>query len=249
VRVGCLAVQGSYREHLTALARIPGVQAIEVRTKEELNACQGLIIPGGESTTMALVCERWGLVDELRSFAGRGRPVWGTCAGMIFLASGAHNAKEGGQALLGGLPVTVSRNFFGAQINSFECDLEAPATLPDAGAGPCRALFIRAPAILDASDGVDVLARYHLTEAERAKYGRDNVIVAVRKGHLLATAFHPELTDDTRWHKMFVQMVREVAKGEPLPPFAPRQGLMRNVMDYRPRDVPVYGKDNPFRSM
>ena len=136
-----------------------------------VRAPQGLIIPGGESTTMALVCERWGLVDELRSFAGRGRPVWGTCAGMIFLASGAHNAKEGGQALLGGLPVTVSRNFFGAQINSFECDLEAPATLPDAGAGPCRALFIRAPAILDASDGVDVLARYHLTEARGCERG------------------------------------------------------------------------------
>lgn len=131
---------------------------------------QGLIIPGGESTTMALVCERWGLIDELKTFLGAGKPIWGTCAGMIFLASGAQGAKDGGQALLGGLPVTVSRNFFGAQINSFECDLDAPTSLPDSASGPCRAVFIRAPAILEASPDVEVLASYHLTEV--TGYGR-----------------------------------------------------------------------------
>jgi glutamine amidotransferase PdxT len=152
IRVGVLALQGSFREHMALLQKIPGVDVVEVRTKEELESVAGLIIPGGESTTMALVAERWGLIPELQSFAKAGKPVWGTCAGMIFLAEAAEGElsrststgpgyeprrlqlgsnqrpgthrrrcsrtgqKKGGQALLGGLDITVSRNFFGAQV-------------------------------------------------------------------------------------------------------------------------------------
>jgi 5'-phosphate synthase pdxT subunit len=156
VRIGVLALQGSFREHLALLQRVPGVECVEVRTKEELQGCAGLIIPGGESTTQALVAERWGLIPELQSFANGGRPIWGTCAGMIFLAERAEGGREqevdvdlqlsyapvhllyagqkkGGQALLGGLDITVSRNFFGAQINSFETMLPAPTELQALG--------------------------------------------------------------------------------------------------------------------
>ncbi|EFN57206.1 hypothetical protein CHLNCDRAFT_11969, partial [Chlorella variabilis] len=199
--IGVLALQGSFREHMALLERC-GVEAIEVRTKEELGSCAGLIIPGARrgprclSTTMALVAERWGLIPELRQFAAQQRPIWGTCAGLIFLADRASGMKEGGQALLGGLDCTVQRNFFGAQINSFETQLPAPACLPRS-ADPSetfRALFIRAPAITETGPGVEVLAEYCLSEGERAQQQRDSVAVAVRSGPLMATAFHPELT-------------------------------------------------------
>lgn len=167
-RVGVLALQGSFAEHVTMLKRIDGVQAFEVRTKEELQSADGLIIPGGESTTMALVAERWGLIPELRQFSAQHRPVWGTCAGAIFLAEKATGSlcsltaltnargwykdvclssgtKAGGQALLGGLDCTVHRNFFGAQIRSFSTKLKAPACMKDFGPEleDFRAVFIR----------------------------------------------------------------------------------------------------------
>jgi len=196
---------------------------------------------------MALVCEQIGLMGELKAFAAAGKPIWGTCAGMIFLSDGiGAGSKTGGQALLGGLPVSVSRNFFGAQINSFEADIPAPAVLPGADQGPCRSIFIRAPAILEAAPEVDVLATYVLTEKERAKSGRESVIVAVRKGNLLATAFHPELTDDTRWHQLFAGMVRAAAGGEEMKPFAAKKYLLRNTEAYKPGFVPIYGTENPF---
>ncbi|KAL4425424.1 hypothetical protein ABPG75_009440 [Micractinium tetrahymenae] len=245
LRVGVLALQGSFREHMTLLRRIPGVEPVEVRTKEELDSVAGLIIPGGESTTMALVAERWGLIPELRSFAASQRPIWGTCAGLIFLANRASGMKEGGQALLGGLDCMVQRNFFGAQINSFETQLPAPPCLPRSSdaSDTFRAVFIRAPAITETGEGVEVLAEYRLTEEEQAAQGHDSVAVAVRSGPLLATAFHPELTQDSRWHELFVQMVQQhaadaaaAAAAAPAPdPFA-KLGRAPN----RPADLPFY---------
>ncbi len=330
ITVGVLALQGSFREHSTALRRLPNVTALEVRTAEELARCDGLVIPGGESTTMALVAERWGLVGPLREYAGSGKPLWGTCAGLIFLANRAvgenwkekresekenkkkkrrdatftisdrqpscsfsrpplrlldlsltpfplfprsnptsthAGMKEGGQALLGGLDALVSRNFFGAQADSFEATLPPPQCLEPflAAAGSSaaaangnassssdsssispgfRAVFIRAPAVLETGPGVEVLAGLELTEeqveaAARSRAtgsGNSNgsgpssssssasdaaaaaaaaasiprvVAVAVRQGNLLATSFHPELTDDSRWHALFAEGVRE----------------------------------------
>ncbi|PRW33817.1 putative pyridoxal 5 -phosphate synthase subunit PDX2 [Chlorella sorokiniana] len=245
IRIGVLALQGSFREHMTLLNRIPGVEAVEVRTKEELQSVAGLIIPGGESTTMALVAERWGLIPELRQFAAEQRPIWGTCAGLIFLANRASGMKEGGQALLGGLDCMVQRNFFGAQINSFETQLPAPACLPretDAS-NTFRAVFIRAPAIVETGPGVEVLAEYTLTPEEAAAQQHKSVIVAVRDSHLMATAFHPELTQDTRWHELFVEMVQQhaaevaaAAAGAPAPDPWAKLGRPPN----RPADLPVY---------
>lgn len=245
LRIGVLALQGSFREHMTLLRRIPGVEPVEVRTKQELDSVAGLIIPGGESTTMALVAERWGLIPELRAFAASQRPIWGTCAGLIFLANRASGMKEGGQALLGGLDCMVQRNFFGAQINSFETQLPAPQCLPRGSdaSDTFRAVFIRAPAITETGPGVEVLAEYRLTAEERAAQGQDSVVVAVRSGPLMATAFHPELTQDSRWHELFVQMVQQhaadvaaAAAAAPAPdPFA-KLGRAPN----RPADLPFY---------
>jgi len=192
---------------------------------------------------MALVAEKWGLIPALQSFAAEHRPIWGTCAGLIFLANRATGQKEGGQALLGGLDCMVHRNFFGAQINSFETQLPAPACLPADGAheGPFRAVFIRAPAITEVGDGVQVLAEYELSPEERAAQGRDSVIVAVRSGCLMATAFHPELTDDARWHALFVEMVREHAGAKAAAEVAPGDvGVKLGRVPNRPADLPVY---------
>ncbi|MBX2998422.1 MAG: pyridoxal 5'-phosphate synthase glutaminase subunit PdxT [Caldilineaceae bacterium] len=194
--MGVLAVQGAFREHIQILEGL-GVRAVEVRKPEQLAELDGLIIPGGESTSMALIAERWGLVEPLRRWVHSGKPTWGTCAGMILLAEQAVGQKQGGQALLGGLDVTVNRNYFGRQIHSFEADLAVPAL----GDPPFRAVFIRAPAITETGERVEVLSEINSEEAD------DAVAVAVRSGSLLATAFHPELTADTRWHQLFIDMV------------------------------------------
>ncbi|GBG62540.1 hypothetical protein CBR_g31179 [Chara braunii] len=242
--IGVLAIQGSYREHCAALRRC-GVQAIEVRKAEQLTRVSGLIIPGGESTTMANVAERNGLIAALRGFAQSGKPMWGTCAGLIFLANRATGQKKGGQALLGGLDCKVHRNFFGSQINSFETELPVPSHFPAKSPDHFRAIFIRAPGILEVGEGVEVLAECPVPEGmvvptaevdegmmviptavdvDKDKihaprepttapscgdnHSRDKVIVAIRQGHLLGTAFHPELTSDLRWHLLFLDMVR-----------------------------------------
>ncbi|HRW50049.1 MAG TPA: pyridoxal 5'-phosphate synthase glutaminase subunit PdxT [Caldilinea sp.] len=194
VTIGILALQGAFVEH-EAMVRRLGAQAVQVRKPEQLAGLDGLIIPGGESTTMGLVAERWGLVEPLRAWVRSGKPTWGTCAGMIMLADRATGQKEGGQTLLGGLDVTVNRNYFGRQNESFETWLRVPAL----GEAPIRAVFIRAPAIVAAGAGVEVLA----TVPGRG----EDVIAAVRQGNILATAFHPELTDDLRWHALFLAMV------------------------------------------
>ena len=195
--IGVLALQGAFAEHIKMLRQL-GVTAREVRKPDELDGLDGLIIPGGESTSMALIAERWGLVQPLKAWVGTGKPTWGTCAGMILLSDRATGQKQGGQALIGGLDVTVNRNYFGRQIDSFEADLTVPAL----GDPPVHAVFIRAPAITGTGAGVEVLA--DLTDN-----AGQTVAVAVQAGPILATAFHPELTDDLRWHALFVRMVTE----------------------------------------
>jgi len=193
-RVGVLAVQGAFVEHEAALEAV-GAEACEVRRPEELEGLDGLVIPGGESTTFGLVAERSGLLARLRRGVGEERlPVLGTCAGMIMLA----RATTGGpQPLVGGLDVVVRRNAFGRQIASFEAELTMSAVGPE----PLTAVFIRAPWVEEAGPGVEVLAEHR---------GHP---VAVRQGRLAATAFHPELTDDRRLHAWFVAAVREAGEG------------------------------------
>jgi pyridoxal 5'-phosphate synthase pdxT subunit len=200
LKIGVLALQGAFVEHSKMLRRL-GVEVVEVRKPEQLAGLDGLIIPGGESTTMGLIAEQWGLVGPLRTWVQEGRPTWGTCAGMILLAEEATNQKLGGQPLLGGLHVTVNRNYFGRQVDSFEADLAVPAL----GDEPFHAIFIRAPAITQTSNGVERLAELDTPAG-------DHVIAAVREGSILATAFHPELTDDERWHRLFLSMVQEAAR-------------------------------------
>jgi len=192
--IGVLALQGAFAEHAQMVQRA-GAQAVEVRKPEQLAGLDGLIIPGGESTTMGLTAARWGLVEPLRRWVRQGRPTWGTCAGMILLAERAEGQKQGGQPLIGGLDVTVNRNYFGRQADSFETLLDAPRL----GADPVPAIFIRAPAITQAGPGVETLAELP---------GPPSICVAVKQGPLLATAFHPELTGDLRWHEFFLRMVR-----------------------------------------
>ncbi|XP_077227568.1 putative pyridoxal 5'-phosphate synthase subunit PDX2 [Tasmannia lanceolata] len=219
--IGVLALQGSFNEHLAALRRI-GVKGVEIRKPEQLQNVTGLIIPGGESTTMAKLAEYHNLFPALRDFVKTGKPVWGTCAGLIFLANKAVGQKSGGQDLVGGLDCTVHRNFFGSQLQSFETELSVPEIIAKEG-GPAtfRGVFIRAPAILEAGPDVEVLADYpvmleksssskSVDESQKEKpKSEEKVIVAVKQGNLLGTAFHPELTADTRWHSFFLKMVGE----------------------------------------
>jgi 5'-phosphate synthase pdxT subunit len=193
--IGILALQGAFAEHAYKVRQL-GVRAVEVRKAAELADLDGLIIPGGESTSMGLIAERWGLVTPLRAWVHSGRPTWGTCAGMILLAERATGQKQGGQPLLGGLDVTVNRNYFGRQVDSFEALLDAPLL----GSEPTPAVFIRAPAITEIGATVEPLAELVSARGER-------VYVAVRQGTILATAFHPELTPDLRWHRLFLEMV------------------------------------------
>ncbi len=188
-RIGVLAVQGAFAEHEAMLARI-GVDSVEVRLPEHLEGLDGLIIPGGESTTIGQVAERWGLLEPIREFARSGQPLWGTCAGMILMAKEVVDGVPG-QPLLELMDVAVRRNAFGRQVDSFEADLEVPVL----GEAPFHAVFIRAPSIERVGEGVEVLARLE-----------DGKVVAVRQGNLLATAFHPELTEDARFHRYFLEI-------------------------------------------
>lgn len=236
VCIGVLALQGSFREHMAKLQQVPNVKVVEVRTEAQLASVTGLIIPGGESTTMANIAERWGLMPALKSFATNGRPVWGTCAGMIFLAERAQGVKKGGQGLLGGLDITVSRNHFGAQVNSFETQLPIPPCLSQyGGEDSFRAIFIRAPAVTETGPGVEVLAEVPEVDGDPS----NKVGVAVRSGTLLATAFHPELTDDVRWHELFVDMVRQHANKATLVEAGHEDSQVISP-PARPADLPVY---------
>ncbi|MCC7359908.1 MAG: pyridoxal 5'-phosphate synthase glutaminase subunit PdxT [Anaerolineales bacterium] len=187
-RFGVLALQGDFLEHSVMLRGL-GHEAVEVRKPKQLAGLAGLIIPGGESTTIGKLAVEYGLMDPLRAFAAE-RPIWGTCAGAIFLAGDAHRD----QPLLGLMDITVVRNAFGRQVDSFEINLDVPAlpAAPGEGARPFHAVFIRAPLIERVGPGVEVLARLP-----------NNGIVAARQGRLLATSFHPELSGDDRFHRLF----------------------------------------------
>lgn len=198
--IGVLALQGDFREHCVMLRSL-GVAAREVRLPVQLEGLDGLIIPGGESTTIGKLARTCGLSEPIRALAGAGMPVWGTCAGMILLAQDIGPEPPH----LGLMPITVKRNAFGRQIASFEIDLTVPALAPWSDGDPVRpfhAVFIRAPLIAAVGPGVEPLA--HLS---------DGTIVAARAGHLLATSFHPELTPDSRFHAFFLSLIR--AKSDP----------------------------------
>jgi 5'-phosphate synthase pdxT subunit len=189
MNVGVLALQGAFVEHETTLRRL-GAKAIEVRLPEQLDGLDALIIPGGESTTIGKLAVTYRLLEPLREFAAH-KPVWGTCAGMILLARDIGRA----QPLIGVMDIRVDRNAFGRQVDSFETDLDVPAL----GAAAFHAVFIRAPLVTGVGNGVQILARLE-----------DGGIVAVRQGHWLATAFHPELTPDNRFHRYFLREVADL---------------------------------------
>ena len=193
--VGVLALQGDVREHLATLTAL-GAEAVTVRRPEELAAVDALVVPGGESTTMAKLAARFGLLEPLRTAVSGGLPVYGSCAGMIMLADRLLDAPPD-QVTVGGLDVTVRRNAFGRQVDSFESQVE----IDGVAGGPVHAVFIRAPWVEQAADGVQVLGRVVGGAA-------DGRIVAVRQGNLVATSFHPELTGDRRVHALFVDIVR-----------------------------------------
>jgi pyridoxal 5'-phosphate synthase pdxT subunit len=193
--IGVLALQGDVAEHVRAITQA-GARPLPVRRAAELDAVDGLIIPGGESTTIWKLADIFDLVDPLRERIGAGMPVFGSCAGMIMLASRlVERASE--QETFGAIDMTVRRNAFGRQADSFESDID----LVGIGGPPFRAVFIRAPWVEQVGQGVEILA----TEPRTGR------IVAVRQGPVLATAFHPELTQDNRVHSIFTDMVRELS--------------------------------------
>ena len=198
--IGVLALQGDVREHVAALARL-GVTATAVRRPAELAAVDGLVLPGGESTTMAKLARTFDLTEPLRQRIKDGMPALGTCAGMILLADRIEDGAVG-QESIGGLDITVRRNAFGRQVDSFEGDVDVVGL--DA---PVHGIFIRAPWVESVGGGVEVLARVG-SDAEPEAVGR---IVAVRQGPLMATSFHPEVGGDARVHGLFVDLVRQHA--------------------------------------
>jgi 5'-phosphate synthase pdxT subunit len=189
VKIGVLAVQGNFREHRATLARL-GVDGVEVRKPEQLEGLDGLIVPGGESTAIGRLLRLYGLEDAIAAFPG---PIFGTCAGMILLAQDASDGVPD-QLLLGLVDISVRRNGYGRQVFSFESDLAL-----DGDASPLRGVFIRAPRVERLGPEVEVIAEL------------DGDPVLVRQGRCLLAAFHPELTDDTRVHELFLEMVREEA--------------------------------------
>jgi 5'-phosphate synthase pdxT subunit len=192
MKIGVLALQGAFIEHEQILRRL-GVEAVEVRLPEQLAGLDGLIIPGGESTTIGKLAVTYGLMEPLRQFAAD-KAMWGTCAGMIFMAKEIFQD----QPLLGVMDITVRRNAFGRQVDSFEADLTVPA-LEDGAGRPFPAIFIRAPVLVgsDEQAGAEVIARLE-----------DGSAVAARQGRWLVTAFHPELSEDDRFHRLFLKLVK-----------------------------------------
>ena len=191
MKIGVLALQGDFAEHITMLQKL-GVQAVEVRLPEDLEGLDGLIIPGGESTTIGKLAVDYGLIQPLRKF-GEQKPLWGTCAGAIFLSRDARRQ----QPLLELMDITVERNAFGRQVSSFETEIEVPVLKAvDSSGKPYHAIFIRAPLIESVYGQAKSLAKLP-----------DGQIVAAQQGHLLATSFHPELTGDDRFHRYFINLV------------------------------------------
>lgn len=191
MKIGVLALQGAVTEHIVSIEKT-GAQGLPIKRAEQLEEIGGLIIPGGESTTIGKLMRKYGFIEAIRDFAGRGKPVFGTCAGMIVLAK----RIDGGEpAHLELMDITVARNAFGRQRESFECDLDVKGIDE-----PVRAVFIRAPLITEVGPDVDVLTVY-----------KDEIVTA-RQGNLLVSSFHPELTDDYRLHQYFADMVEHSAE-------------------------------------
>ncbi|CAL5426543.1 unnamed protein product [Camellia sinensis] len=212
--VGVLALQGSFNEHIAALRRL-GVKGVEIRKPEQLQSVTSLIIPGGESTAMAKLAEYHNLFPALREFVKMGRPVWGTCAGLIFLANKAVGQKTGGQELIGGLDCAVHRNFFGSQVGP-EVEVVADITI---------------------TSNKTVDPNSTLESQEESTGSVEKVIVGVKQGNLLGTAFHPELTADTRWHSYFLKM-GEVGEGDSSSICAVEEELS---FDQQPKiDLPIF---------
>jgi 5'-phosphate synthase pdxT subunit len=191
-KVGVLALQGDFREHIAVLQSL-GADAVGVRRPAELADVAGLIIPGGESSVMDKLSRLFGLAEPLKQAIAGGLPVWGTCAGLIMLANTVLDGIDG-QESLGGLDIAVRRNAFGSQLDSFETDLDIPVL----GDPPVSAVFIRAPIVESTTDAVTTLAALD-----------DGRVVAVEQGNLLGTSFHPEMTGDTRFHEYFLAKVAE----------------------------------------
>lgn len=196
MRVGVLALQGTFIEHIGILRQL-GVEASPIRLPHELDTVDGLIIPGGESTTMLRLMESFGLIQPIKEMARDGLAIWGTCAGMILLAKDVSNYE---METLGLMDTKVRRNAFGSQVDSFETDLEVPRV----GEGLFHAVFIRAPIIEEVKPSVEILSRLP-----------DGTIVAIRQNRLLACAFHPEFTDDLRFHSYFLNMVSQKLSHNP----------------------------------
>ena len=246
IRVGVLALQGAFREHVAALESVGGCVASEVRTPAQLDDCDALVMPGGESTAIEKLARENGLWEALETWVRDGRPTWGTCAGMILLSKAvASGEATGGQGRLGGLAIEVARNYFGKQVRSFQQELD----VKELGKRPYTAVFIRAPAVVSWAPEVSVLATVSATRKRKrtddtgagapvkcgdggAAEGVDvavagsvsgyvqrpgAVAVAVRHGNLMGTAFHPELTSDHRWHAEFLRMARAAAATAPSP--------------------------------
>ena len=192
MKIGVLALQGDFSEHQAILESL-GAEVVQVRLPEHLNDLDGLIIPGGESTTIGKLANEFGLLEPLRDFAKK-HAVWGTCAGAIFLSKDIHRD----QPLLGLMDITVQRNAFGRQVDSFEIDLDVPCLKEvDPSGKPFHAVFIRAPLIESTNGSTRVLAMLP-----------DSTVVAAREGRWLATSFHPELTEDSRFHRYFMEMAK-----------------------------------------
>jgi 5'-phosphate synthase pdxT subunit len=192
MKIGVLALQGAFIEHLHLLARL-GVESVAVRLPEHLEGISGLILPGGESTTMRKLIDRWGLRDPILDLARSGAPLFGTCAGMILLA---REISDGDEPVFPLLDISVKRNAFGRQLDSFEAEVEVPML----GDMPVHGVFIRAPIVEHVGPQVDVLARLD-----------DGRPVAVRQRNILATAFHPELAGETRFHRLLTTLAGEFA--------------------------------------
>jgi 5'-phosphate synthase pdxT subunit len=196
MKVGVLALQGTFIEHIGMLRQL-GVEAPQVRLPHELDTLDGLIIPGGESTTILRLMESFELIQPVKEMARDGLAIWGTCAGMVLLANSISNYE---METLGLMDMKIRRNAFGSQIDSFEVDLE----IPPVGEEPFHAFFIRAPVVKEAKPDVKVLSRLP-----------DSTIVAARQNRLLACAFHPEFTDDLRFHSYFLNMVSQELSHNP----------------------------------
>lgn len=192
MKIGVLALQGAVAEHIRSIS-LAGAEGVPVKRVEQLDDLDGLIIPGGESTTIGKLMRKYGFMDAVRSFSEQGKPIFGTCAGLIVLAERIHGNEEAHLELMN---MTVARNAFGRQRESFETDLDVKGIDE-----PIRAVFIRAPLIVEVGSDVEVLSTY-----------KDEIVTA-RQGHLLAASFHPELTDDFRLHQYFIEMVEASRAG------------------------------------